>query len=355
MKTLFITSILILSYYINLSGQLIEAEGNIKLDNTLELYDRSSGEAKKVGTIQAAFPTGAGSLNSPTLILRTETSPLSSNGFADILLESSDAIYLNTNTSTRMFVGPSGRVGIGTESPSKLFHVTDDIVVGGGSEYEGASEHIRFAAQNDNWYVGALNENTEAASDFIIGTSSAESELFHLENNGDLGLGTSNPATKLDIHDSGNNPLKITTTVDDNFTTYWTDNGYIGYQGVYTDKFDMDFGTAILNNVGSVHLVTKTIPRFTIEPDGQIGIGTTTPSAHLHISGGNQSVELLLSADENNVGEDDQPKLTLSQDGGQVTGEVSYYNSTNDLRVRNNFGGSAIILKGNGDIIIGNN
>ena len=61
------------------TSQLVEAEGNVKLDNTLELFDGSSGTSQKVGTLFALFPLGAGAGNSPTLTLRTETSPIPSN------------------------------------------------------------------------------------------------------------------------------------------------------------------------------------------------------------------------------------------------------------------------------------
>lgn len=338
-----------------ISAQLADVEGNVRIDNTVELFDRSSGTPVKVGTLFATFPAGASSVNSPTLTLRNETSPIPSNGFGDIILESADQIFLNTNTSTRLHVGASGRVGIGTTSPDDLFHVNGDAIFGAAGDAEASAEILRIRALNDTWYIGVQNESSVGATDFFIGKSGVEDGTFHIQNNGNIGIGTSSPPTKFSVESGGTNPMRLTTSQTDNYATFFTSNGYIGYQGVFNGNLDMDFGTGASNNTGKVHLVTSASPRLTVAANGDVGVGTTSPAAELHVSGGNLSAELLIEADVDNAGgEGDHPKLTLSQDGGAVTGELGYYNSTNDLRIRNNFGGASIILKANGDIIIGN-
>ncbi len=88
---------------------------------------------------------------------------------------------------------------------------------------------------------------------------------------------------------------------------------------------------------------------------GNVGIKTISPQADLHVTGGTGSVELLVEADTDNSGEGDQPSLTLSQDGGVVQGQIGYFNSTNHLKVINNYGGAKVLLKENGDVCIGTN
>ncbi len=336
-------------------AQLAEVEGDVKLNNTLEICDDSSGDPVQVGSLSAIYPAGASSENSPTLTLATATSPVFANTFADIILESSDKIFFNTNTETRMYVGQAGRVGIGTTSPLTLLQVLDDVVIGGGStDYQGSGEYIRFRGRNQDWFSGAQNQENLSNSGFYIGKSAVPDGMFHIENSGDVGIGTTDPTAKLTVEDSGGNPFRTTTTNDDNFSTYYTDNGYIGYHGVYSGNADMDFGTGVFNNIGSVHLVIRTEPKLTIDPDGNTGIGTTSPQAELHVSGGTGSAQLLLEADTNNSGEANQPRIVFSQDGGGVTGGIGYFNSTNNLSIRNDFGGASIRLLDNGDIIIGN-
>ncbi len=355
MKSIYFLAFMTLLATPSFAQELLEVEGSIKMDSMLKMWDGSTGATHQVGTLHAIYPANASSSNSPAVILRTETSPISSNSFADIILESSDHIYLNTNTEERLTVGPSGRVGIGTTSPSALLHVTADAVIGGGSQdYGASSEHLRISGRSDNWYVGVRNESDQNISDFFIGKSGVEDGTFHIQNDGDVGIGTTAPTTRLHVRDSGGNPMRLETTSDDNYMTYFSDAGYVGYQGVFSNDVDMDFGTGVLNLVGKAHLVTRAIPRLTVDGLGFVGIGTTSPMAKMHVSGGPGAVELLLEADTNNSGEADQPKVTLSQDGGAVTGELGYFNATNNLRLINHASGARIELRSNGDIIIGN-
>ncbi len=325
---------------------MADVEGNVRIDNTLELFDRSSGTPVKVGTLFATFPLGANSANSPSLTLRNETSPIPSNGFGDIILESSDQLFFNTNTSTRMHIGASGNVGIGTTAPGDLFHVNGDAIIGGGSSGDASAEFMSIRAQSDIWYLGVQNEGSQAASDFFIGKSSLEDGTFHITNSGNVGIGTTSPAQPL--HVEGDAVIGGGANGDSN-------SEFLNVRGESDTWF-----LAVRNEntvAASDFFIGKTSTEdgiFHIRNNTNVGIGTSAPTARLHVSGGVQGVELLLEADTNDVGEDDQPKLTLSQDGGAVTGELGYYNSTNDLRIINQFGGASIILKANGDIIIGN-
>lgn len=81
------------------------------------------------------------------------------------------------------------------------------------------------------------------------------------------------------------NPLRISTNGTQNWNSIDNVNGSIGYWGVFTGPFDMDFGTEGGNTNGKVQLVTEAIPRLTVAADGNVGIGNTSPSAKLDVSG----------------------------------------------------------------------
>ncbi len=184
--------------------QHLDVEGDIKLDNTIHFFDRTSGTPIKMATISGNYPAGAGSANSPTLVLKTETSPIQTNGAADIILDSSDDIIFNTNAITRMHVSGGGRVGVGTIVPSDLFHVKGDAIVGGGSaDFDLTSENIRIDGQSEQWYMGVQNEATSGATDFFIGKSGTEDGTFHIEQTGDVGIGTTNPTESLQVLGDG--------------------------------------------------------------------------------------------------------------------------------------------------------
>ena len=70
--------------------------------------------------------------------------------------------------------------------------------------------------------------------------------------------------------------------------------------------------------------------------DGKLGIGTNSPESLLHLSslGG---IDLVIEADTNNIGEDQNARVVLRQDGGQVTARMGYRNGENALEIMQEF------------------
>ncbi|WP_299438794.1 hypothetical protein [uncultured Aquimarina sp.] len=66
-----------------------------------------------------------------------------------------------------------------------------------------------------------------------------------------------------------------------------------------------------------------------INPSGNIGIGTISPTAKLHLSGGTGDSELFIEADTDNANEMDNPFITLSQDNNQVQGFIGLVGNNN--------------------------
>ena len=87
---------------------------------------------------------------------------------------------------------------------------------------------------------------------------------------------------------------------------------------------------------------------MTLNANGNVGIGTKSPSSKLHLSslGG---VTLNIEADTNNVGEDQNASIFLSQDGGLVTGRIGYRSGLNRLEFINEEDDSLILGTDNQD------
>jgi hypothetical protein len=66
---------------------------------------------------------------------------------------------------------------------------------------------------------------------------------------------------------------------------------------------------------------------------GNVGVGTSSPQADLHVSGGPGSATMLLEADTNNSGEGDQPLFKLLQDGALIQAALGFTQSSNDLKL----------------------
>jgi len=94
----------------------------------------------------------------------------------------------------------AGDVGIGTSTPGQPLDVLGDVMVGGDSTaHDGGGEVVVFRGESGDWRVGVQNELTEEESDFFIGLTSSEDGTFHIERGGNVGIGTTEPAAKLDV------------------------------------------------------------------------------------------------------------------------------------------------------------
>lgn len=68
-----------------------------------------------------------------------------------------------------------------------------------------------------------------------------------------------------------------------------------------------------------------------------VGIGTTSPSAKLHVSSGtaNEDCVVIIESDTDNNDENSNPRLELKQDGGAVIGRLGFRDNTNSLELIN--------------------
>ena len=119
-----------------------------------------------------------------------------------------------------------------------------------------------------------------------------------LVNTGSIGVGTSSPAVKLDVNSTSAYTARFNGG-NQMYIGLFENNLYRGYVGSYSGAAaDVDFGTGGGNNSGKTHLVTKAIPRLTVDSIGQIGIGTTSPTAQVDIFNNtvNRSLNIVSSA-----------------------------------------------------------
>ena len=164
-----------------------------------------------------------------------------------------------------------GRVGIGG-APSGRLHIRQD-----GTSISAGIRMTSFVNTTEDWYT-YMNEN----DDFTFSDDGVD--MLTLQNTtGNVGIGTDAPTATLTVETADESPLHLNVTSGtNNYMQFYVGGAYKGYAGVYSNNNDMDFGTGVFST-GSTHLVTNAIPRLTATVDGNVGIGTTAPTARLHI------------------------------------------------------------------------
>ena len=185
-------------------------------------------------------------------------------------------------------------VGINITNPQSTLDVRGNQRFGGLSKfitYDSVTGKIVWT--NSNLFVPVsqyLMQHSASAEGLYYGNSQLEYRnssgtpvFFTNWNSGNgyfnnyLGIGTATPLTNLHIEANNMNPIHV--NGGNNVFLSWAENGVNrGYVGSYAgNPEDVDFGT-YLDNPGKIHFTTDNIPRMTIVPSGNVGIGTTDPT-----------------------------------------------------------------------------
>jgi len=195
--------------------------------------------------------------------------------------QSSDYMEFRTDASERMRIDSSGQVGIGTASPDSILHIS------GGASGKIILEDNSSPRGN---YIGInSSDNVEIAADEDnLGTSSSirfrvdASERMRIDSSGQVGIGTTSPgsynsnARNLVIRDSGNMGITLSSGASSDCFIGFSNGEDTGLHGLI--QYD--------HNSDAMHFRTNDVDsRLMIDSSGRVGIGQSSPSADLHITG----------------------------------------------------------------------
>jgi hypothetical protein len=261
-----------------------------------------------------------------------------------------DTYAVRTNGSDILYINSSGDVGIGTTSPDRRLHVQDSAIV--ITKLEGTNQGSLLDLVNSNasqTYNGLrFTQGTTgkmAITHIADGTTkgyvqignnwAAGSEILVVDGRtSNVGIGTTSPSYKLDVSGAGRftDTLTVQGTGNSSFAgniilntnaTYLYGELLAGTQtrihGINSSNLEwvgsidaLVAGTLIGNNTSYINLRTGNTDRVRVDSSGNVGIGTTSPSYKLDVSGTGRFTGTTLF----------QSQLTVAESSGDSVLEV---------------------------------
>ena len=213
--------------------------------------------------------------------------------------DSTGVLALQTNGTTAVTVSTSQNVGIGTASPSSPLNVVAAAASGLAIAINGRSSDntgaMYFYANNGSTQYATI---TTSATEFRLSSVPAASvqtfytngsERMRLDASGNVGIGTSSPASRLNIATGASTSCTFTLTANNTGTGagdrgrldfYSADNSGVAYQLGYMD-YDRSDGTGTASYIAWANRKAGTVSEsMRIDSSGNVGVNSTSPAQY---------------------------------------------------------------------------
>jgi hypothetical protein len=174
--------------------------------------------------------------------------------------------------SNSLYVEDYGRVGLGTSTPVVELHIKDSDTPTLRLEQDSSggwtAQTFDVAGNESNFFVRDATNGSKLP--FRIQPSTPSSTLC-LKSDGSVGIGTWSPAYPLELETTGTAAEFLCEQTDGAAATICAGSSYV-FIGAKTNN---DF-----------RLLVNDSPKMTINTSGYVGIGTTSPTHLVHLSGG---------------------------------------------------------------------
>ena len=275
----------------NGQGLLVTSVSGLVRNNATGIALRTNSTDKLVVTSAGNVGIGTTSPGQPLHVKHSSTHQMrlqGSNSYWNIGTGWSgyyqDYLLFATNTGEKMVLSNAGSVGIGTNDPNTKLHIKQTssgnftealrIENSGGGANEG--NYIQWEVANTSGYgprIGGRREGTGGVGlHFYTGEiNAAPTEAMRIDHDGKVGIGTSAPASLLNLSHATAPELRFSRTGT-------------GQQWVQSiDSSGRLLFLEAASTGGTLHT------RMVIDDTGEVGIGTGAPAATLEVKASNSS------------------------------------------------------------------
>jgi hypothetical protein len=243
---------------------LVSTDADANVGPVLKLYRNSSSPADDdlLGRIQFTGEDDAGNENTFARINVIATDV--SNGSEDARMEFAPAVADDFTPTMSL---TSGNVGIGTTSPTSLLHLS-------------ASSYPKITLNDETGVDRAFSVGTSNET-FTIRNETGSTDSFVIDNSNNVGIGTASPDYALHVTGSGDTVIAATAGA----------SSIAGLNlGNSTNK--ADGGIRYDNSSDALIFRASNAEKMRIDSSGKVGIGTTSPSGVLHVTGSGNELYL---------------------------------------------------------------
>ncbi|MDB4296089.1 tail fiber domain-containing protein [bacterium] len=230
----------------------------------------------------------------------------------------------------------SGNVGIGTSNPVQLLHLSKSGIAGVRIEdTDAAGGYVDLEVNGSAFFIDSHDED---GTEGLVVFRTAGTETMRINSSGNVGIGTSNPSQALEVNGSirasGTGAAAIyiedgaSSSTDNRLIALFNDNGLRMQTRNSAGGFVSNDFMVETNASGAetfrFNVANSEVMR--INSSGNVGIGTTSPEAILHVADGgssNNNFTAMISAF--------RPNLTFQDRSAGTTNDWEIFVDSDDM------------------------
>jgi hypothetical protein len=277
---------------LNVTGDIVLSGSELMFTQTGVAVPTMNG--RSAGTKMVLYPGSSASTGDYAIGIETNNTwfqvPNSNSGYK---------FYQGTTSS--MVIATGGNVGIGTTAPSSNLTISTNgagpqvamYPQSNGGETSMSFYNNNIASGNTTRWVAGHNV-TVGIGNFGFWNSSFNAPVMALTSTGNVGIGTTAPATSLHVSQSGGTAsmsIQNRSSTGNSSIDFFNHGGsYIGSVGFgnTSSSSGTQFGNKLFlyhNNQDAVFIGSSTTERMRITASGNVGIGNTAPAYTLDVNG----------------------------------------------------------------------